>query len=56
MKIKKYKCNCQFALYPFGSGAPVCIYDRVTQKNHSLPLKPCTEKGCEHKKPLYINK
>ena len=51
MKVKKYVCDCYYCIYPFGAGAPVCIYDRMTQVDNSLPLRQCTEKGCNKYRP-----
>lgn len=45
--IKLYKCDCEFAIFPFGSGAPVCI--RVMQQTKDRKdLRQCTEKGCKY--------
>lgn len=51
MKIKLYKCNCVYCIFPFGNGAPVCmrIYEQTANRND---LRQCTEKGCKY----YINK
>ena len=48
MKVKLYKCECEFAVFPFGNGMPVCIRDRVIERSEKPPLKQCTEKGCPH--------
>lgn len=47
-KIKKYVCECDYCLYPFGPGMPVCIRERMVNKDHTLPLRQCLEKGCKH--------
>ena len=48
MKIKLHKCECVYALYPFGNGMPVCIRDRVIAHSEEPPLKECKEKGCKY--------
>ena len=30
--MKQYKCECQYALFPFGPGMPVCVRDRIIEK------------------------
>ncbi len=47
MKIKKYKNNCWYALYPFCKTAPVCarVYFKTVNFKDVLP---CTQKGCEY--------
>ena len=51
MKIKLYKCECVYCIFPFGNGAPVCIrnYEKTGERKD---LMQCTEKGCQH----YIKK
>jgi hypothetical protein len=45
--IKLHKCECEFAIFPFGSGTPVCI--RVMQQTRDRKdLRQCTEKGCKY--------
>lgn len=51
-KIKKHTFDCAYALCPW-PGWAVCIYDRVDKKDHTLPLKVCNEKGCEHYNAIY---
>lgn len=51
-KIKKHTFDCWYALCPWGPGWAVCIYDRVEKKDHTLPLKTCNQKGCEHYKEM----
>ena len=48
--IKFYECKCEFAVFPFGKGLPICIRDKVINKSNEFPMKPCIEKGCEHYK------
>lgn len=50
--MKQYKCECQYALFPFGPGMPVCVRDRIIEKSERLPLRECIEKGCPHYKKL----
>lgn len=45
MSIKLYKCECEFAVFPFGNGLPICI-----REFKQIGMKPCIEKGCEHYK------
>ena len=44
--MKRYKCECEYAFFPFGPGAPVCLYDKL-EKGENCKIKACVEKGCE---------
>ena len=48
--MKLYKCNCEFAIFPFGNGAPVCIRKMIETKDKK-DIKQCTEKNCKYYKP-----
>lgn len=48
--MKNYQCNCEYAVFPFGSGMPICIRDMLESKDFQS-RKNCIEKGCEHYKP-----
>lgn len=55
-KIKKYVCQCVYCMYPFGPGAPVCVRERLVNKDSNAPLYQCTEKGCKHYETLLSDK
>lgn len=53
-KIKKMKCDCRYAIFPIGSGMPMCMYDIVKEhrlnevKLQDIPL--CIVKDCPKQK------
>lgn len=51
--MKRYKCECEYALFPWGDGMPICIREwEIQGKNQPvLPFaKNCIEKGCPYYK------
>lgn len=51
--MKLHKCDCVYAIFPFGNYAPVCM--RVMEKTKQYKdLFQCVEKGCKYyeKSPL----
>lgn len=45
--IKLYKCDCEYAVFPFGNGCPVCIRKMLQTKDRK-DLMQCTQNGCKH--------
>jgi hypothetical protein len=48
--MKLFKCDCINAVFPFGSGAPICI--RLMEKTGKREdLRQCKKNGCKHYVP-----
>ncbi len=44
--MKLHKCDCEFAIFPFGNYAPICI--RVMEQTKDRKdLIQCNEQGCK---------
>lgn len=44
--MKNYQCDCEYAIFPFGNGLPICIKDVIALKDFKSS-KNCIEKGCK---------
>ena len=44
--MKRHHCTCEYAIFPFGKGAPVCLR-KMEQTGKRSDLVQCNEKGCE---------
>lgn len=44
--MKNYQCDCEYAIFPFGNGIPICIKD-VLEYQDVRARKNCIEKGCK---------
>lgn len=51
--IKQHQCECEYCLFPWGKGAPVCARVFFQTKNRK-DLMQCVEKGCKYYKKLNI--
>lgn len=47
MAIKRHKCECDHCIFPFGSGAPVCMRQMEITGDRK-DLMQCNEIGCKH--------
>lgn len=48
--MKNYQCDCEYAIFPFGNGMPICLKAVLESKDVNL-RKNCIEKGCKDYKP-----